>query len=275
MKYSPISPSVVHPLRLFRGFLADMFGRFFGRLRKPASFPPLTPLPEDPEEVDWSKKDVLVGTVRSEEQLRYNLSHRCYYTPARFVHKDTAVSLIVLYEEDSEKGVLLQRFGRVTGKREVKRKKIPIPMRPDTDPGELYCYFTLESWQALPHPIYAENSRPGRPQFTNRFLLEHCKRSYQLFSIQGSEDYRLAKAINSCLPDPDFPEQESLASILPLNSQYSVRLDDDFLLLTTQEGEILSKVPKESLCQSSYTVYAELKDLLTRLSATSVSSTKI
>lgn len=37
------------------------------------------------QEENWPAADVMVGTVRSAEQLRYNLSTHSYYAPAKFV----------------------------------------------------------------------------------------------------------------------------------------------------------------------------------------------
>ena len=38
--------------------------------------------------VDWSVKDVMVGTVRTADQLQFSLDKRGYYVPAKYISDD-------------------------------------------------------------------------------------------------------------------------------------------------------------------------------------------
>ena len=141
--------------------------------------------------VDFTHMDVLIGTVRSDEQFDYCMESKTYYIPAKTVTpSDLPVAFVALYEEGLTRRAGIKRYGRVTETRVVKRRDIPVPMsRPN--PEETYYLFTVESWEYLPHPIALLNTARGKPAFTNEFLLTHCRRSYQLVAIRSPEAYRL------------------------------------------------------------------------------------
>lgn len=141
--------------------------------------------------VDFSKSDVLVGTVRCDEQFDYCMSSLTYYVPAKTVEAAALpVAAIALYEEGLSRKAGIKRYGEVIDTRVVKRGDIPVPLsRPN--PEETYYLFTVSSWQYLETPIALQGTVRGRPMLTNRFLLTHCRRSYQLTAIRSPERYRL------------------------------------------------------------------------------------
>ena len=159
---------------------------------------------------DWLEKDVMVGTVRSAEQLRYNLSTRSYYAPARFVSEtQLPVNYIALHEQGIGVPVGIKRYARVCTTEKIPRGKIPVSMRPNTDPEEPYYYFTVEEWQKMPRPIVIQGTARGKPRFTSKFLLDHCTHSYQLFAVRSEMEFRLMEEIQKALSDKhhtaDFP----------------------------------------------------------------------
>lgn len=142
-------------------------------------------------EADLTKLDVLIGTVRSDEQFDYCLASNTYYIPARTVTPDQVpVAVIALYEEGLSRRAGIKRYGVVTDTRVVKRSDIPVTMS-RANPDETYYLFSVESWQYLKSPIALLGTGRGKPLFTSRFLLEHCRRSYQLTAIRSPEVYRL------------------------------------------------------------------------------------
>ena len=145
--------------------------------------------------VDFTRMDVLIGTVRSDEQFGYCMESRSYYVPAKTVTPaDLPVSIIALYEEGLTRRAGIKRYGRVTDTRVVKRSDIPVPMsRPN--PEEAYYLFSVESWEYLATPIALLNTARGKPMFTSEFLLTHCRRSYQLVAIRSPEAYRLCELL--------------------------------------------------------------------------------
>ena len=159
---------------------------------------PSTPAPcEDVElsSVDFSKLDVLIGTVRSDAQFDYCMAAGVYYAPARTIApEDLPVSVIALYEEGLHRKSGIKRYGEITETRVVPRSAIPVPMSRD-NPDEAYYLFSVASWLYLDTPISIEDTSRGKPMFTNRFLFSRCRRSYQLVAIRSPEQYRLCELL--------------------------------------------------------------------------------
>jgi hypothetical protein len=140
---------------------------------------------------DFSKLDVLIGTVRSDEQFDYCMTSHTYYIPAKTVTpEELPVRVVALYEEGLSRRAGIKRYGVVTDTRVVKRGDIPVTMSRG-NPDETYYLFSVESWNYLETPIAILGTVRGKPAFTNTFLLEHCRRSYQLTAIRSPEAYRL------------------------------------------------------------------------------------
>lgn len=194
---------------------------------------------EEAEEPDgeWLEKDVMVGTVRSAEQLRYNLSTRSYYAPARFVSENQLpVSYIALHEQGIGVPVGIKRYARVCTTEKIPRGKIPVSMRPNTDPEEPYYYFTVEEWLKLPRPIVIQGTARGKPRFTSKFLLDHCTHSYQLFAVRSETEFRLMAEIQKALADGQHRFD------CPVSSSRRVTIGDGSIVITDGTGRELDKI---------------------------------
>ena len=135
----------------------------------------------------WDRRDTMVGSVRSWEQLSYNLSHRCYYVPGRFLTEEHfPIGYIALHERDSQEIPCIVRLGEVVSVSSVPRETIPVSMRSVTDPNELYYFFAVKEWETLPHRIEIRDTPWGKPLFTHRFLLDRCRVSWELFAVSSS-----------------------------------------------------------------------------------------
>ena len=159
--------------------------------------PPI-PAPCTDEElaaVDFTRLNVLIGTLRSDGQFDYCIGEKAYYVPAKTVTPaDLPVSVIALYEEGLTRRAGIKRYGRVTDTRVVKRSDIPVPMS-RSNPEEAYYLFSVADWVYLEHPIAIQDTARGKPMFTNEFLLTHCRRSYQLVAIRSPEAYKLCRLL--------------------------------------------------------------------------------
>lgn len=184
--------------------------------------------------VDFTRMDVLIGTVRSDEQFDYCMESRSYYVPAKTVTPaDLPVTVIALYEEGLTRRGGIKRYGRVTDTRVVKRSDIPVPMsRPN--PDEAYYLFSVADWVYLEHPIAIQDTARGKPMFTNEFLLTHCRRSYQLLVIRSPEAYRLCALLCS------LAEADTAAPIFRrVGERHLLTLTDGILRLLNAEGGCL------------------------------------
>ena len=145
--------------------------------------------------VNFTRLDVLIGTLRSDGQFDYCMEEKAYYIPAKTVTPvDLPVSVIALYEEGLNRRAGIKRYGRVTDTRVVKRSDIPVPMSRN-NPEEAYYLFFVADWVYLEHPIAIQDTARGKPMFTNEFLLTHCRRSYQLLCIRSPEAYKLCRLL--------------------------------------------------------------------------------
>lgn len=184
----------------------------------------------------WAVKDVMVGTVRMPEQLRYNLRTRCYYAPAKFVSEGRLpVTYIALHEQGIGTPPGIRRYARVLTTRLVPRGSIPVSMRSGTDPEEPYYFFTVGAWQLLPNPITIQGTRRGKPRFTTKFLLDHCTHSYQLFAIASEREFRLMEDISKALEKPGYTARHDCGSC-------RVIMEQGYITVTDRDGSILDKI---------------------------------
>lgn len=203
------------------------------------------PLPctdEELEAVDFTRLDVLVGTVRSDGQMDYCLEAGVYYVPAKSVSVDVLpVTMVALYEEGLNRPAGIRRYGRVTETRVVKRSDIPVPMsRPN--PEEAYYLFTVSSWDILETPVALQDTARGKPAFTNEFLLTHCRRSYQLVVIRSPEEYSLCRLL--CR----LAEEEGGSPVFRrVGERYLVSVADGRFRLLDASGRNLVDLPAASL----------------------------
>ena len=215
---------------------------------------------EKTAKVDWSVKDVMVGTVRSEEQLHFNLQNRGYYVPAKFItDAQLPIRYIALYEEDIGDCSGISRFGEVLTVRKLKRRRIPVAMRPNTSPEEIYYYFTLREWIDLPQIIEIQDTSRGKPQFTNKFLLDHCTKSYQLFVISSEEEYRLMKEIQKVFKNTDASASNDSTAVYRINNRHSLLVSDGNFTVLNTDGDVLDQIPIATFAQSPRAGFRRIK----------------
>lgn len=244
---------------LLENFLAELVADSSESAFERASIP--RGIEERLAKVDWSVRDVMVGTVRTKEQLQFNLRANGYYVPAKYI-PDTQLPIryIALYEKDlgSESGI--KRYGEVLTTQKFKRKRIPVPMRPNTDPEELYYYFTVRKWESLSQVIMLQDTAKGRPQFTNKFLLDHCTKSYQLFAISSEEEYRLMVEINKAFDHMAASTSSENTAVYRINDAYSVIVADGYFTISNKDGEILEQVSVSSFAQNPRSGFRKIKN---------------
>ena len=150
-------------------------------------------------EISFKERNVMIGTVRTSEQYIFNLENNCYYTPARFVDRENLpLKKVVIYETDKNGNQVIMRFGDVKSAKLVNRETIPVSSKRKNG-NEKYWYFELDGWKELEKPIIVKDTYRGKPLYTNSFLLENCDYSYQLVSVNSSDEYALSKAVENFL----------------------------------------------------------------------------
>ena len=202
----------------------------------------------------------MVGTVRTEEQLKFNIEKRGYYVPARFISdKHLPIKYIALHEEKLGKESGIKRFGEVLTAQKMRRGTIPVTMRKNADPNEMYYYFTVREWIDLPQTIVIFDSFKGEPQFTNKFLLDHCNKSYQLFAISSEEEYRLMNEINKAFDNFNASASEGNTAVYRVNDKHSVVVVDGFFTITNDNGDILDEIAISEFARSPRAGFRKIK----------------
>ena len=229
---------------------------YSSRLRDACALLPCTD--EELSKVNWAAMDVMVGTVRTYEQLVFNLQHGNYYAPACFMPENQPpVKYIVLHEEEIGVEPGIRCCGEVKTTAIVKRGGIGVAMRENTDPNERYFYFLVHGWEELPQVIEIFGSSRGRPRFTNRFLLEHCRKSYQLFAISSEEDYRLMRELNKAFEK--LPASAAGVAVHRVNEHRCFYISEGFIVVTDNEGEVLDKISLRSFAENPSFGFGSIK----------------
>ncbi|HJJ55223.1 MAG TPA: restriction endonuclease-like protein, partial [Methanocorpusculum sp.] len=142
--------------------------------------------------VDWSSRDVLIGTLRSNAQLQTCLEKKFYYIPQKLVSDtDLPIHYVALFQTPRifSNNAGIHYYGEVLRSALVRRKNIrEIPMRNGADPEELYYRFVIRKWIPLERPILPKESGFVR-EYTNMFLLENAEYVPELL-LRSEEEYR-------------------------------------------------------------------------------------
>lgn len=213
--------------------------------------------------VDWSIKDVMVGTVRTKEQLDFNLDKKGYYVPARYISNDNLpIRYIALHEENLGDKSGVMHYGEVLTAQRIKRGRIPVTMRNNADPDEIYYYFTVREWLELEQPISIQDSWRGRPQFTNKFLLDNCTKSYQLFAISSEEEYRLMVEINKAFDNLNASTADDNTTVYRINEKHTVVVTDGFFTITNDNGNILDRISISNFASRPRAGFNKIKKMI-------------
>ena len=246
---------------LVENFLAELVADSSESAFERASLP--RGIEEKLAKVDWSVKDVMVGTVRTAEQLQFNLDKHGYYVPAKYVSdKQLPIKYIALHEEGIGDTSGIKRYGEVLTAQKLKRGRIPVAMRPGANPDEIYYYFAVRKWIDLPQVIEIRDSFRGKPQFTNKFLLDHCTNSYQLFAISSEEEYRLMVEINKAFNNLFATTSDNSTAVYRVNDTHAVIVDESNFTITNNNGDIIQQIAISSFAKRPRACFNKIKKLV-------------
>ena len=128
--------------------------------------------------------------------------------------------------------------------------------------GADHYYFTVRQWIELPETIAIQDSFRGKPKFTNKFLLDHCNKSYQLFAISSEEEYRLMSEINKAFKNLEASTAAENTAVYRINDQHSVIVADGFFTITTDSGEVLDRIAVSDFSRSPRAGFRKIKKAL-------------
>ena len=208
--------------------------------------------------INWALKNVMVGTVRSQEQLAYCLQEKIYYVPARLVplEKDDDLNYVALHEEGIDGEACIRYWGRVASLDQVKRHTIPVPTSRNNG-DEYYLLIHISDWQTLERPIPIHDSYKGRPRYTNPFLLQHCNRSYQLFCIRSAEDYKTCASVISA-----YNHRYDPGNLHIIGGRFILRTEGDDFVIMNASGRMIDRFPTALYENHPASVIFRISDLL-------------
>jgi len=159
--------------------------------------------------IDWSVRDVLIGTLRNRNQLETCLNHKFYHAPRSKVSESRfPIRYIALYQSKSlfSADAGIQYYGAVTKCVPIKRNEITeIP----SVSNEPYYRFEVLEWKKLSRTITPREVGPRVIEYTNIFLLRHSSDVPEL-RLRSEEEYRLyselKRAVNSLTINDDDNE---------------------------------------------------------------------
>ena len=127
--------------------------------------------------VDWTQRDVLIGTLRNAAQLKACLDHAFYYIPAPLVTEDDLpIRCVALFQTPrifpGNAGIFC--YGEVQHCALVRRGSIREVPQTHGSPADLYYRYQIRRWTFLPRPILPKEAGFVRA-FTNLFLLENAE----------------------------------------------------------------------------------------------------
>jgi len=134
-----------------------------------------------------SGKNVLIGSLRTKEQLDAALFHRFYHVPLKNItdHKIlTQLEYVGLYQslrtfgDEGEAGI--RYYGKITDWKVVQRKQITeIPLTRN-NPDELYFVFSVEEWKRREYPIVPGGHGIYRLLFTSKYMFDRAQEVAEL-----------------------------------------------------------------------------------------------
>lgn len=160
------------------------------------------------KKVDWSTRDVLVGSMRDQKQLEICLEHKFYHIPAKELREsDLPIRTVALYQSKNLFGAQagIRYYGDVVSCAKVLRKDI-IEIPKDSD--LLYYRLEIKEWKELQKPIKPKELGFVK-LFTNRFLLEHSSEVPEL-KLRSEEEYRLYYELKRALNNTEINDSDKV-----------------------------------------------------------------
>lgn len=194
------------------------------------------------EKVDWTKEDVLVGSLSSVEQWNECLAKNYYYVPADSLSAGYhQVEFIAVYQSKKlfgeNAGVLY--YGEVEETSFVTRKEIN-KLGGRTHPNAKCYRFAIKEWKQLQSKIEFEKDWVYRPRYSNSFLLHNSKSTFELFNIRSETDYRLVYELRRI--QENLRVQDNAKELfVKINDSVSVFNDESYIRVYDSGKEMLRK----------------------------------
>lgn len=208
--------------------------------------------------MDWSRRDVLVGSLRDRNQLAVCLTHNFYHVPAGAISEsDLPIRYVAIYQSvrkfGAESGI--RYYGEVTKCIPVARHEIREIPRLSREP---YYRLEIREWKQLPRPIAAKEVPITRPVFTNLFLLEHSTEIPELY-LKSVQEYRFYMELKRALRQTEIRGE---------GAETGFRFQDALVVFENgrinlyQDRKITASYTQEAFTKTPGAVFRNLRNLL-------------
>ena len=198
---------------------------------------------------EWSDKDVLVGSLRSREQLDICLSCGFYHVPAEQIENYNGVKYIAIYQSKNLFGQYggIYYWGKVVKTESVKRSAISeIPKKSD----QPYIKFTIDKWFRLDNPIVSSGGG-SIFGYTNLFMLLRAKDIFQLY-FSDFEEYKFFVALNQAI-------SENYNNVAYKYKSVIIVIKDGYISVLHNKNEIF-KISVKDYCRNNGLWFIRLKN---------------
>jgi len=213
--------------------------------------------------VNWSEKDVLVGSFGSEKQFKHNFSKKYYYAPERYFDPTCfPIRYVAMYQSlhFAEQGV--RYYGEVKSIQRVQRKKIRFAVQRKNG-EEWYYVFRVKRWKKLPYPIEIKDEGVFVPKMTNQFLLFRATQTYELFHVGSEQEYRILQQLRRILSYPS--EQREEKECYAIEGGKSVRVGKECFEILDEQGKAMCTVSVLEFFQHPMTYLEDIFACVARL----------
>lgn len=241
--------------RLLEDLISDSADSAFERATLPAG------TEEKLAKTDWNVRDVLIGSVRSESQYDFCIQNRFYYVPADQISDEKfPIRYVAMYLSKKASRPGIHCYGTVIRTEKVRREEIPFPSSsPNQD--RMYYRLTVNKWTRLKETIVYRDDRVYQPRFTNLFLLENSRETYELFNIHSEEQYRLLTEIKRTFVAMGLETRQD-EPLYRISENRSIWAHAGHFELLNEHGEIIGHYPFDSFKKSPGRVFKQMKEKL-------------
>lgn len=247
---------------LLENFLAELVADSSESAFERASLP--RGIKERLAKVDWTVRDVMVGSLGSVAQFDDNIRRKYYYVPTKYINDNhLPIHYVALYQSRNrfKEYAGIRYYGEVTYMKKVKRKDIDFPMSRNNG-DEWYYAFRIKEWKTLPTPIAVKDEWVNEPKFTSLFLLEHSQQSFELFNIHSEEEYRLMLEINKAFDNLSTSTTDNNSAVYRINDSHSVIVADGNFTIANDNGDILGSISISNFARSPRAGFRKIKDYI-------------
>ena len=211
------------------------------------------------KKIDWTKQDVLVGSLSSIEQWVECFNKKYYYVPADSLNGSFhQVEYIAIYRSKKlfgeDAGVLY--YGEVLEVSVLPRIEINN-LGGRTHPNAECYRFKIKEWKELSPKIGFERDWVYRPRYSNSFLLHNSKSTFELFNIRSEADYRLVYELRR-IQDNLKVQDNAKELFVKIDDSISVYNDGSYIRVYDSGKEKIRK-PTEDFIRSPSIVFEYIK----------------